>query len=819
MADIKVKLGVDGEASFKQAIQESTGAVKEMKSALSLAASKYALTGDKAQFLKDKAAALKGEIEAQQGVVEAIQGALENAKAKYGDAATKTMQWRTRLNMANTALNTMQSELESTTEDLEGIGTAAEGSTEDTDALGESIDGINEEGNLDNLLAGLQKVGEFAGNAAKKAWEIGTALWGGTVEASDWADEILTLGTQYNLDTSTLQGWRYASNLIDTEVDTILSARQKMIKNMAYPNDDVAALWQALGIQTDDGEGGLRDANDVFWEAIEALGRIENETDRDAAAMLLFGKRAAELNPLIEAGRDAWEASVKEAGELGVILDDADVQKLGEFNDELQKMNAVVESMKLKFYAALAPGMTIIAEALKTASVQLSAFLESAEGKAAIEQLGQTIAKFVTTLVDKLPELLPLMTKLVEAATQLLSFIADHAGELMGVLGTLFVGGEASKFMSWAKDIPILGTLLFGSRQTAAAAGAGAETAGKTGLFPWLGNLLGPVAVPAAVVGGSVATFNAIDKKGTARFNAHFNGAGTVAMAEAGGELTGVAKAMADLYTVMTQIQDDPGVGLDAMRTYFEGIDQDTLDAMHELLPDLEWWNELPEITPESVNNYLKGLDNVTLLTDAEGMLDTIGAMFADGGIFAEGGQNAGESYAEALEGTAGDAEAAGEAVGESAESGAAGTDLSGGGNNAGKTFVDTIFSWNPSAWAAGFSLGESAADGLGAALDINSPSRVMREMGGFVAEGFAEGINDGVGMVEDAVYAMSDATVGTAMHHQDGRPGGNMAEMLVNALNGVTVNIDGQTAGRLIAPTVSAVMGDEADAWRYEAE
>lgn len=591
---------------------------------------------------------------------------------------------------------------------------------------------------------------------------------------------------------------------------------------MAYPSDDVAALWEALGIETTDGQGALRDANDVFWEAIEALGKIGSEADRDAAAMLLFGRNAAELNPIIKAGREAWEAYMREAEQMGAVLSEDDLNNLQTFNDEWQKLNLQMQSLKYKFYAGIAPGMTIVAEALQEAGKQLDAFLQTAEGKAAVEQLGKTIGTFVQTLVDKLPQLLPLLTKLAEALTSLLSFVADNAESIMAVLGGLFVGGKASQFAGWLNGLPLFKGLFGGgggATAGTAAAGAGAGTAQAPNFLTWLGNTLGKVAVPAAVVGTTVAAANTVDRTGTERFNAHFNSAGTVAQAQTG-ELTETARAMAELYTAMAQIQEDPGIGLQAMRDFFQGIDQNTLNAMHELMPDLAMWQDLPEITPESVNEYLENLPDFSLLEDAEAMLDKIGQMFADGGIFAEGGQTAGESFAEGLEGTAGAAESAGEAVGEGAENGASGTDLSGGGNNAGSTFVNAVLGWVPDAFNAGAALGAAAAEGLSGSLLIASPSKVMREMGGFVAEGFAEGIEDGVGRVESAVYGMADATIGAASRPVNGgRAGNDMAAMIANALNGVVVQIDGQDAGRILAPTVSTIMGDQADAWRYETE
>ena len=54
-------------------------------------------------------------------------------------------------------------------------------------------------------------------------------------------------------------------------------------------------------------DGTLRDSEEVYWEIIEALGKVENETERDALAMALLGKSATDLNPLIEAGSEKME--------------------------------------------------------------------------------------------------------------------------------------------------------------------------------------------------------------------------------------------------------------------------------------------------------------------------------------------------------------------------------------------------------------------------------------------------------------------------------------------------------------------------------
>lgn len=814
MAEIKAKLGVDGEAGFKKAINEAAGSVKELKSALELAKSEYQLTGDKAEYLKSKSETLKAEIEAQKGVIEAIQGALDNAKSKYGESSTKVQNWKIKLNSAKTALNNMQTELQSTETDLGNVGTAMDNATTDTGELSEALDGLNKKGDLSALKSGLDTVSRTLENAARFAAKVGKALWGGTVEASDWADELSTMSQVYGIDTQTLQQWQYASKLIDTDVDVILKARQKMVKGLTSTSAEVKKAWNALGVSTTDADGEFKNATDLMWEALDALGQIENETERDNLAMTLFGKSAAELNPLIKAGRDAWEALMKEGQRNGSVVSKQDVERLAEFNDQWQRMDSIVSGMKTTFFAALAPAMTTIADALADASGKLREFLESAEGQEAIGKLGDSVANFVTSLIEKLPDLLPALTGLVDALTGLLGFVAEHSEEIAAVLGSLYVGSKVGSGVTGLAQVWTGLKGLFGLGGGAAGAGAAGGGASAAGAGAAGGGALSgalTVAAPYVMFGAAVTMMaQQVDVHGTNAFNSAFSGKENVAQAQAALAASGAnddfsqkASLMAGLYMAMTGIQEDPGEGLPAMREFLAGLDQGGINTLKELLPNLPMWNEmlnasLPE-TAEGIAAWLQNVDDVNLIEDALQLLPEIAAMFAEGGQFAEAGKTAGEN------------------LGQGMQEGAEGaSDLSGAGANAGSTFVESASGYIPQAYSAGAGLGEAFANGLKDVLGIASPSKVMMAFGAFTARGFAEGIESGIGEVENAVWAMTEATTGPVSAPRGGGQAG-VADMIANALRGVKVQIDGVTAGALLTPTVSEILGAQADSWRYD--
>lgn len=63
------------------------------------------------------------------------------------------------------------------------------------------------------------------------------------------------------------------------------------------------AAYEKIGVYVTDSVGKLRKSEDVYWELIDALKKVDNETERDALSMQLFVKSAQELDPLIPAAK------------------------------------------------------------------------------------------------------------------------------------------------------------------------------------------------------------------------------------------------------------------------------------------------------------------------------------------------------------------------------------------------------------------------------------------------------------------------------------------------------------------------------------
>lgn len=170
-----------------------------------------------------------------------------------------------------------------------------------------------------------------------------TALVNMSVKGAAYADDVLTASTVTGIATDKLQAYGYAAGLVDVEVETLTGSMAKNIKSMTTASKgtgDVAAAYQKLGVQVTNADGSLRDSETVYWETIDALKGIADETERDSLAMQLFGKSAQDLNPLIQQGSEGMAALTEEAKEMGAVMSEDTLKAFGEFDDNIQRLKS-----------------------------------------------------------------------------------------------------------------------------------------------------------------------------------------------------------------------------------------------------------------------------------------------------------------------------------------------------------------------------------------------------------------------------------------------------------------------------------------------
>lgn len=240
--------------------------------------------------------------------------------------------------------------------------------------------------NADKVAEGASKVADATKGISAAAGAAAGGLVAMAVNAGKAADDLNTLSKQSGFSTEDLQKWQYASDLIDVTVDDIVAAARKMKKNMVSESAETQAAFAQLGVSVYDNSGQIRDATDVFYQLLDGLSRVPNETERDILAMQIFGKSADDLAGIIDDGGKALKQLGQEAKDAGLILSQDALDGANAFNDGLDTLKA--------------------------------------KGQAAFMESGASLAK----------NLLPLLEQAVEATSELLGWFAGLDGETLGLL-------------------------------------------------------------------------------------------------------------------------------------------------------------------------------------------------------------------------------------------------------------------------------------------------------------------------------------------------------------------------------------------------
>lgn len=275
----------------------------------------------------------------------------------------------------------------------------------------------------------------------------GGAIVGMTVNAAKGADDILAMSAKYGIATDQLQKMKYSAELVDVPLETMTGSYTRLTMSMAGAKDgtgEQAKLFESLGVSVLDSAGNLRSTNDVWLETIGALGGIENQAERDAISLKLFGRSAMELNPLITAGTDKLAALGVEAQKSGYVLSTSQLDALGRVDDAMQRIGNAANGIKNQFAASFAPGIAGAVEQIsgymgKLGAIMGDSSLSASDKIAKGSELVQNIANDITS---KLPELMKtglgilkaIITGIINAIPTLIPAVVEMISSIVGFI-------------------------------------------------------------------------------------------------------------------------------------------------------------------------------------------------------------------------------------------------------------------------------------------------------------------------------------------------------------------------------------------------
>ena len=457
MAESTISLGiqVDGEKTFNSAISAIDAQIKSLGAATQAAGEQMKTMGGDAEAAARKNELLTQSVAANQEKLKLLSAQYQTASARLAELGRAMQEAQASgdpaaidraanaYNRQSVQVSNLAAKISNTEKAIAAANNAmnegAQAATQEGQAMQQTT------GQSDQLTAAVQRMSgimtaEFAAKAAGMvanafkqiidgAIQAGKALLDITTAAGQYADEMATIAAQSNVDVVDLQKWQYASQFIDTEVSTITDSLKKMTQNMASESAASSEAFAQLGISVRDSSGNLRSAEEVMWEAIDALGNVENQTQRDALAMALFGESANKLNPLIQSGSAAFKALGDEAQQAGLILSGEAMNSLGAVDDAMNRVNSSISGVKNAVAVAFAPAVTEIANGANEVVQALIGMVNGTEGSA--EKFESAIDNMVNQALSLIDNMLPKVLELgVQIIERLITGISNNIGKI-----------------------------------------------------------------------------------------------------------------------------------------------------------------------------------------------------------------------------------------------------------------------------------------------------------------------------------------------------------------------------------------------------
>lgn len=241
------------------------------------------------------------------------------------------------------------------------------------------------EGVGSKLAGAAGKAAAFGGAVAAAA---GVAIKGMKDQAdatAQAADEIDKGSQKMGVSAEQYQKLSYAAELSGTSIDTLQRATQKL---------------QASGSELD------------ISQALDQLYAIEDADQRAAAAHEMFGDKVAnELAPMLNAGKEGFEAMTAEAENLGLVMSDEAVAAGAQYNDTMTALNESMDALKNTLGTAMIPIFQTVADIIL-------------ENMPAIQDMMNQLAPI---LADMLKELAPMIGDLMPLIIDMLPTVVDLA--------------------------------------------------------------------------------------------------------------------------------------------------------------------------------------------------------------------------------------------------------------------------------------------------------------------------------------------------------------------------------------------------------
>ena len=222
--EIKQKIVLEGEKQYNQALKDAQRNLKTLKSELKAETAELGKNATEQQKAEKKAESLRKQIAEQEKVVKTLKTALAEVKEKYGDNADEVAKWEQKLNNARTTLANMKSDLEGVGSGFKTVNTDAAAATVATKSVADSLSTIGSAGEsvsgaIEDIFTSLI---DHVTDAVVQLWDLISET---AAKANNWTD----IANYWGTNAQTIQEYARAVKATGNNFEDLQSAVTKLV--------------------------------------------------------------------------------------------------------------------------------------------------------------------------------------------------------------------------------------------------------------------------------------------------------------------------------------------------------------------------------------------------------------------------------------------------------------------------------------------------------------------------------------------------------------------------------------------------------------
>ena len=261
----------------------------------------------------------------------------------------------------------------------------------------------------------MQNLSRAAVGIATAAAAAGVGLFKLADSLTQTAAHVEDLSRSTGVAASDLAALGYISEQDGGSLDALANGIRRMTRTVDDANDGLTTYirsFEAIGINAENLRGMAPE--EQFYVIAEAIAQMDDDSQRLAISLEIFGRAAMNLIPTLNRGEEGLRDMAAEARELGIALDDEAYEKSKQFQDALTELQAKLQGALLDAIQPMLPDL-----------------LEMAE------RIGDLATEYIPQLIEAMNDAIPVLGKFLDAVSMAIDgwgrLTRDSLGEITGL--------------------------------------------------------------------------------------------------------------------------------------------------------------------------------------------------------------------------------------------------------------------------------------------------------------------------------------------------------------------------------------------------